>query len=96
MDIQGDMSLAAEILDRFGKRVDLADELGVPLSTLNNWPSSGIPWKRHRAFMALAARNGITLSRDELEATLEENGAGDMDISGPSAPALPERGNADA
>ena len=88
------MSLAGQILDRFGRRADLAAELGVPLSTLNNWPSSGIPWKRHGRLLALATRNGITLSREELEETLEENGRG-MDISDAPAPALPERDNAD-
>ena len=94
MDIQGDMSLAGQILDRFGRRADLAAELGVSLSTLNNWPKSGIPWKWHRPFVALAARNGITLSRDELEETLEGNGGGGMDISDAPAPALPGRDSA--
>ncbi len=67
-----DTSLAspASIIARFGGRRVLAERLGIPLSTVSNWPTLGIPTKRLRCLKALAEEDGVDLTWEELwEAT---------------------------
>lgn len=81
MDIQEGMSFTREILGRFGSHAFVAGELGIPVSTVNNWPAIGIPWRRHDDLLALAELKGITLLREELRAARgRKDGAGDNDI----------------
>jgi hypothetical protein len=54
------------IIERFGGRRALADRLGIPFSTVSNWPSLGIPSKWFPRLREIAAEDGFDLSWEEL------------------------------
>lgn len=54
------------IIDKFGGRRELADRLGIPASTVGNWPSLGIPSKWFPRLRELAEADGWELSWEEL------------------------------
>jgi hypothetical protein len=54
------------IIDKFGGRRTLADKLGIPVSTVSNWPSLGIPPKWFGRLKALASEDGVSLTWEEL------------------------------
>ena len=61
------VSTIIEILDRWGSRKAVADDLGVSPARVHKWPSSNsIPAKYHLGLIEAAARRGISLTADEL------------------------------
>lgn len=61
------MTEVSEIVSRFGGPKKLAGELGIPASTVANWPSlGGVPGKWHLKVLRLARERGIALTDDEL------------------------------
>jgi hypothetical protein len=64
------------IIERFGGRRALAERLGIPASTVGNWPSLGIPSKWFPRLRELAAADGLELSWEELWQTTKLRRAG--------------------
>ena len=57
---------ASVIIARFGGAPSLSKRLNIPLSTVRNWPSGGIPGKWHSRLLLEAEKDGIELSPSEL------------------------------
>lgn len=66
----------ASIIERFGGRRALAERLGIPVSTVGNWPSLGIPTKWFGRLMELASEDDLPLTWDELWETTNLRRAG--------------------
>jgi hypothetical protein len=57
------MANAKDILDRLGKARKVADELGLPLSTVTSWAQfNHIPDWRKPALLEIALKQGVDLS----------------------------------
>jgi hypothetical protein len=56
-----------EIIQRLGGRDVVAIAAEVTPTAVSQWYDDGIPWKRHRALLALAKERGVRLTRIELE-----------------------------
>ncbi|MGI9408424.1 MAG: carph-isopro domain-containing protein [Hyphomicrobiaceae bacterium] len=68
------MTEVSEIVSRFGGPKKLAGELGIPASTVANWPSlGGVPGKWHLKVLRLARERGVALTDDELLNTRRGN-----------------------
>ena len=57
------------IIRRFGGSKELADGLGIPESTIRNWPALGIPGKWHLPLLRLARERGVPLTDEDLLST---------------------------
>lgn len=65
------------IITRFGGSPKLSSLTGIKVSTINNWPATGIPPWRHERLRREARGLGISLSQeelDELSTTSRKNG----------------------
>lgn len=78
------MTEASEIVSRFGGPKKLAGLLGIPASTVANWPSLGIPGKWHLRLLREARGLGVLLGEEELEKTSLGRGNLVPDKRGPS------------
>lgn len=66
----------ASIIERLGGRKALAGRLGIPASTVGNWPSLGIPTKWFGRLVEVAKEDGVSLSWEELWETTSLRRAG--------------------
>lgn len=57
------------LTDRFDELRQLAIAAGASKFTVYKWRTRGIPFKWHSRLLAEAERQGVALSREDLEAT---------------------------
>lgn len=85
------MTEASEIVGRFGGPKKLAGRLGIPASTVANWPWLGaIPGKWHLELLRLAEELGVPLTASELMKA--SRGNSDPDTGNPPLEAAATRG----
>lgn len=68
-------SPASEIIARYGGFRALAADLGIPESTVRNWPSLGIPGKWLARLLDLSSERGLGISAEELVSATSRSAA---------------------
>lgn len=61
------MSKVREILERWGRRKEIAEDLDAPYTTVSSWFDAGsVPAHRHVDLVESARKRGIALTHEEL------------------------------